>query len=129
MKKLTESIFEKLKDTDKNGVEYQEMLNILLSNLSETGKAYIERYIEDGWIGRNSEGQTYMEMIDMSNSSCINDLTYKLYFDITNPSDTSKWLITKYRGNTYCSVYGNYPDMDLALFDRKISSLYRRRGN
>ena len=128
MKKLTESIYEKLEGTEKDGVEYQEMLNILLSNLSETGKAYIDTYIAEGWIGQNSDGQSYMEMIDMNDSTCINDLTYILYFDTNNPSDTSKWLIKKYRGNTYCSNYGSYPDMDLALFDRKISSLYRRRG-
>lgn len=127
MKRLTESIFKKLNEAEKNGEEYKEMLSILLSNLSETGQAYINTYIEEGWVSKNSDGQSYMEMIDMNDNSCINDITYKLYFDTNNPSDTSKWLITKYRGNTYCSNYGDYPDMDLALFDRKISSLYKRR--
>ena len=128
-KTLSEDIYEKLVEgTKKDEIEYQEMLDILLSNLSETGKDYIETYISDGWVSKDSDGQYYMEMIDMNNSSCINDITYTLYFDINNPSDTSKWVIEKYRGNTYCSNYGDYPEMDLALFDKKISSLYRRRG-
>ena len=125
--RLSEIIMNNLKES--NNVNYDDIMEILLKNLSETGKDYMNGSIGESSVRKNSEGKYYLELIDMTNNSCINDITYKIYFDKNDLEDTSKWQIEKYRGNKYCGLSLNKSGLSLEEFDKNISSLYNRRQN